>query len=146
MGLTEEKKMSEPKKTGSTITKELSEELPLPANSRGKNSALRSENLVATETRETPQKAERHWGRQQALPLKSKLHQSCFLFPSPHLCLSLCTRHSAQCRTQGLLHCTGTHLFSSSTSPASSSKHPTGGSSRPPTFLQIQQGGKQGSP
>lgn len=101
--------MSETKKTGSSITKEFSEDLPLPANSRGKNSALSRENLVATETTEMPQEAERHWGRQQALLLRSKLHQSCFLFPSPHLCLSACSRHSAlpsaghsACTAQGL--------------------------------------------
>lgn len=53
--------ISEAKKTESTVTTELSEELPLPANSREKSSALSSENLaVATETTETPQEAERH--------------------------------------------------------------------------------------
>lgn len=82
------KEMSEPKKTGSTVTMEFSEELPFPANTRGKNSALSSENLVATETTEMSQEAERHRGRQQASVLKNELHQSCFLFPCPHLSLS----------------------------------------------------------
>lgn len=134
------KEMSEPKKTGSTVTKELSEELPFPANTRGKNSALSSENLVATETTEMSQEAERHRGRQQASVLKNELHQSCFLFPCPHLSLS-----PVHCPVQDTVHCTWTHFFSSSTSPASSSKDPIGGSSRPPTPLHTQQGGKLGS-
>lgn len=136
--------MSEPKKTGSTITSVRSDHSLQTAEERTQLWAVKTllwlqrPQKCSRRQRGTGEESKHNSWRASSTKAASSFHlHTSASHPVPG------TVH-CQCRTRCLLHCTGTHFFSSPTTPASSSKHPTGGS-RPPTLLQIQLGGKQSS-